>query len=165
MATTYTPIATTTLGAATASVTFSSIPATYTDLVFVMNASAVSVGDAKITLNGNTSSTMSSTRLAGNGTSASSARTTGGVGPFYITYNGSIPGTPQRNITVINFMNYSNTTTYKTLLIRGNATDGSIKAEAILFQNTGAISSFTLDAIGQNFDTGSTFSLYGIKAA
>jgi hypothetical protein len=42
MAATYTPIASITLGATATSVTFSSIPSTYTDLILVMNGSSTS---------------------------------------------------------------------------------------------------------------------------
>ena len=70
---TYTPIARQTLGSAAASVTFSSIPQGYTDLVLVMNLGAATSDYVQIVLNSDTANTLySGTYLLGNGSSASS---------------------------------------------------------------------------------------------
>ena len=64
MATTYTPIATTTLGSGQTSVTFSSISGTYTDLILI--ASASNTGGAtniRLQFNGDTATNYSSTRI------------------------------------------------------------------------------------------------------
>ena len=71
---TYTPIATQTLGSSAASVTFSSIPGTYTDLMLISFAQGqASGGDNRLVLqfNGDTATNYSSTYLIGNGTTAS----------------------------------------------------------------------------------------------
>jgi len=67
----------------------------------------------------------------------------------------------------VDFMNYSNTTTYKTWLAReGNGTNGYVSALVGLWRNTNAITQIKVLNTGSgNFATGSTFTLYGIKAA
>jgi len=74
MPATYEPIATTTLTGGT-SYTFTSIPATYTDLVLVVNAATAS-GSSNLAMqfNADTGSNYSFTRIFGNGSSASSSR-------------------------------------------------------------------------------------------
>jgi len=62
-------------------------------------------------------------------------------------------------------MNYANTTTNKTILSRSNAADKGVMATVSLWRNTAAINSITLLASANNFATGSTFSLYGVKNA
>ena len=110
---TYTPIATTTLGSATSSVTFNSFTG-YTDLVLVFNGTAASGSGSGISIqfNGDTGSNYSETILAGSGTAAGSGRDTSldfsVVGTIYTTSNNAI----------VQFMNYSNSTTYKTILSR-----------------------------------------------
>ena len=166
MAATYEALATTTLGSATNSVlVMSSIPSTYTDLVLVVSAKG-SGGDGDTNLyfsfNGTTSG-YSLTRIIGNGTSATSARTTSRTKfesdpAWYLRSS-------MNNVSVINIMNYSNTSVYKTVLSRHNQTDVAITAEVGLWANTAAVSSITVSTAPNNFAIDSTFTLYGIKAA
>jgi hypothetical protein len=162
---TYTPLATQTLGSAAASVTFSSISGAYTDLVLVVNQQATSSNNHGIQFNGDTGFNYSTTLLLGDGSSASSERkTTGGGGAqaFIFTNNG---GSTAISTSIIQIMNYSNTTTYKTLLSRW-AQANSITAAAVgLWQNTAAITSVTYVASAGNISAGSIFTLYGIAAA
>jgi hypothetical protein len=161
-ANTFEAIATQTLGSAAASVTFSSIPGTYTDLVLV--AAAIGTGDLQIygRVNGDSGSNYSNTFLAGNGTSASSIRqssVTSFQGDYYLAVSAD------GGLTTYNFMNYSNTTTYKTILARSGLGNKGTNAIVNLWRNTAAINSITLTTSANNFAIGSTFSLYGILAA
>ncbi len=157
---TYTPIASQTLSSAAASVTFSGIPQTYTDLVLVVagtNASGLS-GNG-IRFNSDTSSNYSSTNLDGNGSSASSARHTNQT---YI--RAGISFTSQ-SISIINIQNYANTTTNKTVLARGGAAESYVRADVGLWRSTSAINSiFYFVDSGANFGAGTTFNLYGIAS-
>ncbi len=66
MAATYTPIASATLAASTSSITFSSIPATYTDIVVVINdINSTGSFDTNIRFNGDSGSNYSRTGLRG----------------------------------------------------------------------------------------------------
>lgn len=165
MALTYEPIATTTLGSAQASVTFSSISGSYTDLVFVINGGC-STGsqNAIIQFNGDTtSSNYSTTILYGTGSSAGSARNTGSVGNFF-----GITDTTIGNNLIYSIQNYSNTTTYKTTIGRANsagAGGSQVRSDVILWRNTAAITSINFLLNGANWISGSTFTLYGVKAA
>lgn len=175
---TYTPIATTTLGSNTASYTFSSIPATYTDLVIVMNYSgATSAGaaanmSAYLRINSDTSSNYSQTLMYGFGSTANSGRETSQT-VYYIADYGYIATTSGIfGNSVIHLMNYKNTTTYKTLLERSSHIDtaqGSafgVVSGVGLWRSTAAITSINLLMPGTNvYRTGSTFTLYGIAAA
>jgi len=89
---TYTPIATTTLGSTTASYTFSSIPSTYTDLVLVVIGEAYFTStnyiNTGVQFNSDTGSNYAAHYLIGNGSSVSSGATT----TSNISYTPWIPG-------------------------------------------------------------------------
>jgi hypothetical protein len=158
---TYTPIATTTLGSAIGTVSFASIPSTYTDLVLVCS---ILGGDAAriYNLNGDTASNYSYTFMRGDGSTATSGRDTAAK-MFFAFCDSANPTQP--TVAIANFQNYANTTTYKTLLMRGSAVGKWVSASVGLWRNTAAISSFTIISDSDTFKTGSTFTLYGIVAA
>lgn len=160
---TFEAIATQTLGSAAASVTFSSIPGTYTDLVIVCNFGGSSAGqDFTFRYNGDTGSNYSDTRMYGNGTSAVSNRNTSAT---RITADSVGVSTSLGAVDTIQIMNYANTTTYKTCLVRVADAAKSTEATVGLWRNTAAITSIDLAMTSGNLLSGSTFSLYGIKAA
>ena len=156
---TYTPIATQTLSSAAASVTFSGIPQTYTDLVCVID-STNSAGNRslRVQINGDTASNYSSTRLQGDGSSPASARESSQT----VMYIGNVT-TARTNVTV-HFQNYANTTTNKTVLSRYNAPDTVVGTAVGLWRSTAAVTSFVFTLNADNFASGSTFTLYGIGA-
>jgi len=158
---TYTLIASNTLGSATSSITFSSIPAVYTDLILVSQYFRTTNNSPKIYFNSDTLSNYSQTVLYGNGTSAASGRDSGGY-IWLADYINADLTNPACNIT--NILDYSNTSTYKTVLDKGGNAANGIAASAGLWRNTSAINSIVITATSGNFNTGSTFKLYGIEA-
>jgi hypothetical protein len=161
---TYTPIATQTLTTNAASVTFSSIPSTYTDLILVTNATAqTSTTDQLIRFNSDSATNYSATILHGAGSAGASARVTNQSGIF-INFYGNMPVNSAQN-TITQIMNYSNPTTYKTALSRSNNAGNNIDAIVGLWRSTAAITSLLVYPNGQNYGIGSTFTLYGILKA
>ena len=161
---TYTPIATTTLASAAASYTFSSIPGTYTDLRLVVNGLQTGTsGNPYITVNSDTGTNYSITSLSGNGTSATSSRSSS-ASFIYFGITAEVRNT-MIFMGTVDLMNYSNSTTYKTTLNRGNNASFGTDAIVGLWRNTAAITSITVDLDSGNWNTGSTFTLYGIAAA
>jgi hypothetical protein len=161
---TYTPIATQTLGSAAASVTFSSIPSTYTDLILIANNSSASNQDALVLKVGNgsvdTGSNYSTTFVYGTGSGTGSSRTSSATNIFWGRSSSVM------NANTLHLMNYSNTSTYKTVLSRGNAADAIAIAYVGLWRSTSAINIITIGTeVGGNISAGSTFTLYGIAAA
>jgi hypothetical protein len=164
---TYEAIASTTLTTTATSVSFSSISGSYTDLVLVVSASVDSAEDLRFRINDDTGSNYSYTSLYGTGSAAGSFRATNqtsGNSDFY----GSLSTTLGNSVQILHFLNYSNTTTNKTILSRANRADSGVDANVNLWRSTSAITKITLakaSAFGGTFQSGSTFSLYGIKAA
>jgi hypothetical protein len=161
---TFEAIATQTLGSAAASVTFSSIPSTYTDLVLIITPQSSSgTTSVDIQFNGDTGTNYSLTFLYGDGTSAASGRASNNA----VANGGTAVATANTLlINTVQIQNYSNTTTYKSLLTRANNTVGNVLTSISMWRNTAAINSVLLKlATGANFTTGSTFSLYGVKNA
>jgi len=157
---TYTPIATTTLGSAAASVTFSSISGAYTDLVIVGSVKLNGSGDyLGLQFNSDTGSNYSRTRLSGSGSAASSERESNSA--RINMYNQS---SSNFYTNIIHIQNYSNATTYKTVLSRNDIADWNTNAQVGLWRSTSAITSITLIG-GGNLASGCTFTLYGIAAA
>jgi hypothetical protein len=166
MPSTYTPIATTALGSTASSYTFSSIPSTYTDLVLISNAATtVANKDLAIQFNSDTGSNYSRTVLFGDGSSAGSARATSQA-QIFLDYWGWTTTTLGTQTNIAQIMNYANTTTNKTVLARSNTSSSGVDAVVGLWRSTAAINSITIIATTSGvFSTGSTFTLYGIKAA
>jgi len=168
MASTYEKIASTTTTSNATTVAFSSISGTYTDIVLICAYGTSTPGSNAPYIEYNsdayTNNNYSSTRLRGNGTAAASSRRSSD--PFYIT-DGIIPaGGVNETLSVINIMNYSNTTTYKTTLLKNNQAASGVEALVALWDKTEAISTITLKNLSTYyFINGSTFTLYGIKAA
>ena len=147
---TYIPLATTTLASSTATVTFSSIPSSYRDLVIVIDGSAASAGATFLNFNAD-SSNLSYVRMYGTGSSTGSD--TSRIGMW----------TAQSNI-VFQIMDYSATDKHKTYLARANAAGNQVAALASRWASTSAITSILIDHSTSNFDASTTFSLYGIEA-
>lgn len=168
---TYTPIATATIANnTTSSHTFSSIPNTYTDLVLVVSGSlygsanrtsfVVQLGNGSV----DTGTNYSSTWVAGNGTTPVSSRYSNGSNLLTGHISEAI-GT-----TVVQFMNYANTSTYKTVLSRGNSLGqvGSFDVGGFvsLWRSTSAINTMKIyPNDGSFYTSGTQLTLYGIAAA
>ena len=163
MTATYEKIATTTLGSTAATVTLSSISGSYTDLILITNSATGSNDiDMYLQVNSDTGSNYSWTRIQGSGTVAGSARgSNSSLGYRVGNMSGSNVG---QNNTIIQFQNYSNTTTYKTILSRSNNAAFLVEAFVGLWRSTSAITSMDIKAGSGSFSVGSTFTLYGIKA-
>lgn len=163
---TYIPITTQTLGANAASVTLSSIPGTYTDLVLVISQGTVNNGSIiRAQFNSDTGTNYSATAVTGNGTSAISNRNSSVAYVYIGGMNSGSSSTLGNNVIITNILNYSNTTTYKTVLSRTGS--ASVEATAVvgLWRSTAAITSITISGDNGNLLSGSVFTLYGILAA
>ena len=159
---TYVALDKVTVGTATPSVTFSSIPQTYTDLVVVCNSGLdTSSQDLSVRINNDSSALYSYTVIAGNGTSAYSARGTG-LNKGYLDNTGA--NTTLTGTWLLNFMNYANTTTFKTYLSRYSDAGKAADVTVGLYRSTSAITSLVIAGTSGNLLAGSTFSLYGIAA-
>lgn len=174
-ANTYTAIATTTLASSASSYTFSSIPSTYTDLVLVINAAEVSgstPNTLQVGVSGgavDTATNYSYTIMYGYASGQGSARTTSSSN-MYLGYFSDMTNTLGTNTTIVQLNNYSNTTAYKTFISRGNTATGvggagTCAIVGLYRGSTGAITSIQVNANVQSYMAGSTFTLYGIKAA
>jgi hypothetical protein len=164
---TMTPIATNTLTSATTSVVFTGIPNTYTDIVAVCQLVATSAtlqNAPQLRVNSDTGSNYSATALNGNGTNPASGGWSNQT-VIYADYYGILQSDGIGQATV-QYMNYSNTTTYKTVLIRSGKGNKETTASVGLWRNTAAIHTITfITDSPQTFAAGTSFTLYGIKAA
>jgi hypothetical protein len=168
---TYTPIETYTVsGSSVSSVTLGSggtIPSTYTDLIVVVNASLTSGTSVwGVRFNGDTGSNYSWTSLRGDGSSATSNRDSGSNRILCGWFGTS------KSTGIVQIQNYANTTTYKTVITRSNATDSGTyvnTAVGLWRGSTGsatqAITSVTVLPDSSTWPVGSTFTLYGIANA
>jgi hypothetical protein len=168
MPATYESIATSTLGSATQTVTFSSIPQTYTDLVLIVSNVKHSFGgsdtvrDNLVQFNADTGANYSITFMYGDGTSAGTIRNNNisAVNTDYPMTSATTGG-----LIIANIQNYSNSTTYKTVVQR-TITPTRASAYVNLWRNTAAITSMVVGASsGYTLSAGTIITIYGIKAA
>jgi hypothetical protein len=169
MPNTYTELRKTTVGTAASSVTLDLTGISgYTDLVLVTSVLGQSGGGAEYTeqlqFNADTSSGLySDTLLRGDGSSALSGRHSN-QNQIYLSVLGSLSTTVPR-VGVINIQNYANASVFKTVLSREAQANTGVEAAVGLWRNTNAITSIRYSLQAGNIAVGSTFSLYGIKAA
>lgn len=162
---TYVALDKVTVSSAVASVTFSSINQGYTDLVLVSSMqTSINNDAARLQFNSDSSTNYSFTQLYGNGSSATSNRATNQTAGRFAN---DCPNSSYFGVYVTQIQNYSNATTFKTILSRGNAANQSVQAFATLWRKTPeAITSITIaPESGGTLLSGSTFSLYGIAAS
>lgn len=161
MPATYEPIATLTGTGSSATLSFTSIPATYTDLVLVINGALSTGNNTRMRFNNDTASNYSNTALSGDGASASSYRDSSQTS---FSYTGYTDATISNFI--FNIMNYANTTTYKTFIQRRNLSTSQVSSTVGLWRSTSAINQVDVySASGATWTTTTTATLYGIKAA
>ena len=152
-------------------ITFSSIPATYTHLQLratMRDDYTLGWNQPYFKFNSDaTSSNYSWHQLLANGSSVTSsgaantliydeqiAATYGGVSNSYATI-------------IFDVLDYANTNKYKTARLMHGVLDGSLKKVSLLsgsWRNTAAVTSLAI-INGNNFTTASRFSLYGIRGA
>lgn len=176
MANTYTLIASSTVGAGgAANISFTSIPATYTDLVVKFSARNVSssnvFGIVGISLNGVTAN-LTAKILYGYGSGTGSLSASGNPGIW--TYQDSATSTASTfGNGEVYIPNYAGST-YKSMSLDGvnenNATDGRQTLTAGLWSDTSAITSVQLTSFdsglaASNFAQYSTAYLYGVKSS
>lgn len=163
----YDSIATTTVGAGgTSSITFSSIPSTYTHLqIRGLSLNSANV-DYVLRYNGDSGSNYRGHVLYGDGSSAIAANTFGG------TYTGNDiafnSGTTYPVAFVTDILDYANTNKNKTLRgLYGTDANGSGQIVLIsgLWMNTSAVTSITITAVSGTFSQYSSFALYGVKGS
>jgi len=164
----YDSIATSTISSTTATVTFSSIPATYKHLQLRMStrtdfASATPI-DVYLEINGDTSYTgYRNRRLKGDGSSATSS-SSASYDIHKITPAASSTASAFSGI-VVDLLDYANTNKNKTVRYLGGADlngSGNIVFGSILWPFTTAVTQIKLSADG-SFVAGSKIALYGIK--
>jgi len=169
------PIATITASGSTSSVTFSSIPQTFTHLqlrVFARESSGTqTVGDyAAIQFNNDGTANYTWHQLGGDGGGAFSSGSTGyGALPTVsIAGNNATSGVYGGGI--IDILDYTNTNKYKTIRSLGgvdnNGSGYAILKSGVYLSNTNAITIINVaTGGGQTFSSNSTFQLYGITTA
>ena len=170
MPSTYSLISSNVLTSSAASVTFSAIPSTYTDLVVRVSAKsdrANANDDIKMLVNGSTSSVYGSTWIIGNGATPSSSRSTSVA---YLPLQSGSTGGSTANVfssTEVYIPNYTSAIVHPVGSIQvqeDNATTARISANAATYNTAEAITSLTFNIwTGPNFVSGSSFYLYGIK--
>ena len=173
MPATYEPIASQTLGSTSSSVTFSAIPGTYTDLRVVCMVRLGSASGSKIRLNGDSATNYSMTFLQGYSASTeASGRASSASSINNNLVFGDATAANQFTPYEIDVMSYANTSVFKTLFW-GYGTGGGLQGTNSevgrivgLWRSTAAITSIELSPFNATtYQVGSTFSLYGIKAA
>lgn len=151
-------------GTSTNDVTITGIPQGYTDLVIVTNLNNIgNVAVLRGQFNGDTTTSYSSTSVHGSGSAAGSSRQSN-VDAFYMTYQGHVDGTKSTGI--YHVMNYSNSTTYKTVISRASSASFGVDATVSLWRKTDPITSIRIvNDRAEYWTAGSTINIYGIAAA
>ena len=173
MPTTYTLINSNVLSSSAGSITFSSIPATYTDLVVrcsVRTDNSDYYDGFKIVLNSDTTTQYSYRSLRGTGSAAASNAASSAANALNQYFaNGDTATANSFGSAEIYLPSYTSTANKPFSLFgvnETNATTAQLGAIAFLYRNATAISTFYLEPnAGGSFLTGSSFYLYGISNA
>lgn len=154
---------------------FTNIPQTFTDLVLVAQvrgakAAATCSLLAYVGTGANGTSLLQSnensvTYITGDGTSATSTRTTNASGLTLVAAPAASATSGIFANYTLNFLDYSNTTTFKSVLMRADLATTFTRAFAGSIRTTSALQTIGIATYGDgNIASGSTFKLYGIEA-
>jgi hypothetical protein len=160
---TYTQINSITLAAASSSVTFSSIPHNFRDLICVITGQFTGSFGSGFRFNSDTGTNYSNIMMRTNSPSESGTET---AGTFYGSWSGASASAPYQ--VVFQVFDYSASDKHKTALWRAGYTDAAsaIRAEAFAgrWANISPVNTVTINSSTNGFATGFTFTLYGIEA-
>jgi hypothetical protein len=155
---TYTALATTTVATAVASITFSSIPATYRDLIIVHNNFGTTNNDSNSNFRFNSDTGSNYSRIyAFREASVASGADAGTYLPVFGLRT-------TLGVSISHIMDYSATDKHKTILTRSNSTDNLVWMSAGRWASTSAINTIQLNAFSGNFAVGLVISLYAIAS-
>jgi hypothetical protein len=156
---TYKPLATVTLGSSAASVTFSSIPATYRDLVLVVAGTTTGSAGLRMRLNNDSGTNYSYVNMYGVASAGSETASSQNIlFPGVVTLSSG-----QRFTYTAQVMDYYATDKHKTVLYRANENNAAaVSANASRWASTSAVTSIQLSLSANSYDTGTTVNLYGI---
>jgi hypothetical protein len=157
---TYTALATVTLASSASSVTFSSIPATYRDLIIVLNGTTNASSGIGARFNSDSGSNYSGVRMIGSSAGAISDSFSSLSRILQTAGNTSL-----RTAFISQVMDYSATDKHKTVLTRHNITNDTTAAIAARWANTAAVTTIQIFATdADTIATGTVISLYGVIA-
>ena len=156
---TYVPLATVTLASADASITFSSIPATYRDLILVVAGTRTGNNNLLMRFNGDSGTNYSWVYARGNGSAGASGAETINIIPLAAE---GLSTTEQLN-GIAQIMDYSATDKHKTLLSRFNQAGTQTAMSANRWANTAAITSIEVFTGNNDFGIGTVLSIYGVN--
>jgi hypothetical protein len=160
---TYIPIATQTLGSAASSITFSSIPNTYTDLRLVLTGTTASSTSITFQFNGDTGYNYGNIWSDGYETSFDSNALSNGS---YLAAASTINTSTTVPVMVsMDVFSYADSTNKTALLFAANDQNGSGEVDNIvgLWSSTSAITSIKIfTGGGANLSTGTIATLWGI---
>lgn len=162
MPTTYQPIATSVLTSSQSQVIFSDISSNYTDLVLILNTGATQGTGCYMQFNGDTSSNYSFIQMWGPNSNTAYSETQ--ASQPYIDMQSV--GTSVLHTNICNIMSYSQTSKQKAIITRAYDANNNRWYQSLgNWRSTAAINQIRVYVTPGEFITGSTFSLYGIKAA
>lgn len=170
MASTYEPIQTQTVsGGSTTTITFSSIPSTYTDLVLVLNGNTAGPSTIRMWFNNDQTAlyswngTVGRTTITARGSTAANEVVIGGYQNYWPD------SATDRATATINILQYKNTSVFKSFLSRDSDMYGVGESGQYggVYRSTSAINRIDLYTgyFSYYFRAGTTATLYGIKAA
>jgi hypothetical protein len=153
--TTYTPLATVTLGGSDAEIIFSSIPATYRDLVIIIAGTASGATSPSLRFNSDGGSNYNNLRLFANPSTYTQQA-------FTDTYGSMGYMNTDQSLVRIHILDYSDTNKQKVAFGRNGNSD-TVRLETTRWANTAAIHTVSVRMDGaQTYSTGTVISLYGI---
>jgi hypothetical protein len=149
---TYTPIAHLTLVATNSSITFANIPATYRDLIFVINTTGATESSLRLLFN-DSSANFSWVQMIGNGASASSS--TSSDNQFCAINNFPC-------MVIGHLIDYAQTDKHKTFLARSGGANYDTRLFASRWASNTAINKVSFQLTTGNWQRGTTASVYGV---
>jgi hypothetical protein len=165
-------IQSTTLSTTTASISFTSIPATYTHLQIrgIGKSTRIAAYDnIKIQFNGDTATgNYTSHYIQGDRTNVALAQYPQNIASAGV---GTVLADDSTNASnfgsfVIDILDYTNTNKYKTTrTLGGNTVTGAVGLSSGLWNSSSAITSILIGALNGNLKTYTSIALYGIKVA
>lgn len=166
---TYIPLATVTLSAAAASITFSSVSQAYRDLIIVaeVERTSTAAGEYVYQFNNDGNNNYSWVTMRGGASSNIISSAQGAINSIRpVTGVGEVNGIP--NTTILQVFDYSQTNKHKSgVLMNGNpnglTTISSVQTHAFRYASNTAISTINIVRGGGEFAIGTSVTIYGIE--